>query len=71
MGRSSDNDIHLSDSLVSRKHARIELQGGTYTIVDLDSANGTFVNGQRIRQHALRSGDEIRMGNSQLCFRMQ
>jgi pSer/pThr/pTyr-binding forkhead associated (FHA) protein/subtilisin family serine protease len=69
LGRSSDNDIHLSDSLVSRKHARIELQGGLFTIIDLDSANGTFVNGQRIRQHGLRSGDEIRVGHSQLRFR--
>jgi pSer/pThr/pTyr-binding forkhead associated (FHA) protein/subtilisin family serine protease len=71
LGRSSDNDVHLSDSLVSRKHARIELKGAVFTIIDLGSANGTFVNGQRIRQAALRSGDEIRMGTSQLRFRTQ
>jgi pSer/pThr/pTyr-binding forkhead associated (FHA) protein len=37
-------------------------------ISDLDSANGTFVNGQRIQRHALRSGDEIGVGDTRLSF---
>jgi pSer/pThr/pTyr-binding forkhead associated (FHA) protein/subtilisin family serine protease len=69
IGRSTDNDIHLSDGLASRHHARIDAQQGVYLISDLDSANGTFVNGQRIRRHELRDGDEIRIGDSHLRFR--
>jgi pSer/pThr/pTyr-binding forkhead associated (FHA) protein len=68
IGRSRDNNIHLTDERASRHHARIDLQQGTFVISDLDSANGTFVNGQRIQRHALRSGDEIRIGDTHLNF---
>jgi pSer/pThr/pTyr-binding forkhead associated (FHA) protein len=68
IGRSRDNSIRLADERASRRHARVDLQQGTFVISDLDSANGTFVNGQRIQRHALRSGDEIRIGDTQLGF---
>ena len=68
IGRSRDNKIHLADERASRHHARIDMQQGTFVITDLDSANGTFVNGQRIQRHALRSGDEIRIGDTRLNF---
>ena len=68
IGRSHGNDIHLADERVSRHHARIELQQGVFVISDLDSANGTFVNGQRIQTHWLQSGDEIRIGDTRLSF---
>jgi pSer/pThr/pTyr-binding forkhead associated (FHA) protein len=68
IGRSRDNSIHLADERVSRRHARIDLEQGTFVINDLDSANGTFVNGQRIQRHRLRSGDEIRIGDTRLGF---
>ena len=68
IGRSRDNKIHLADERASRHHARIDLQQGIFVITDLDSANGTFVNGQRIQRHALRSGDEIRIGDTRLSF---
>jgi pSer/pThr/pTyr-binding forkhead associated (FHA) protein len=68
IGRSRDNTIHLADERVSRRHARINLEQGTFVIRDLDSANGTFVNGQRIQRHRLRSGDEIRIGDTRLRF---
>ncbi len=68
VGRSRDNDIHLADERASRRHARIDLQQGTFVIIDLDSVNGTFVNGRRIQQQALSNGDEIRIGESRLRF---
>ena len=71
IGRSADNDFHLADSVVSRHHARIDTQGGAFTLVDLDSANGTFVNGQRIREQPLRDGDEIRIGQTQVVCHVE
>jgi pSer/pThr/pTyr-binding forkhead associated (FHA) protein len=69
IGRSRDNNIHLADERTSRHHARIDLEQGIFVIIDLDSANGTFVNGQRIQRQVLRSGDEIRIGDTHLRFR--
>jgi pSer/pThr/pTyr-binding forkhead associated (FHA) protein len=69
IGRSRDNDIRLSDDRASRRHARIDAQQGTFVISDLGSANGTFVNGQRIYRQALRNGDEICIGDTRLTFR--
>jgi pSer/pThr/pTyr-binding forkhead associated (FHA) protein/subtilisin family serine protease len=69
LGRSRDNDIYLDDRLASRWHARIDVQQGAFVISDLGSANGTFVNGQRIQRQPLRNGDEIRIGDSRLYFR--
>ena len=69
VGRSRDNTIRLVDERASRHHARIDLQQGAFVIRDLESANGTFVNGQRIQRHKLRSGDEIRIGDTHLIFR--
>lgn len=71
IGRSSENEIRLLDRLASRRHARVEPRQGTQVLIDLDSANGTFVNGQRVQQHALRDGDEIRIGSSRLTFHRQ
>jgi pSer/pThr/pTyr-binding forkhead associated (FHA) protein len=68
VGRSSDNDIRLSDELVSRRHANIDRQGIGFMITDLGSTNGTFVNGQPVRQQPLRDGDEIRIGDTRVHF---
>jgi pSer/pThr/pTyr-binding forkhead associated (FHA) protein len=69
IGRSRDNDIRLADDRVSRRHAQIDLQQGAFVISDLESANGTFVNGQRVQRQTLSNGDEIRIGDSRLFFR--
>ncbi|MEJ2734447.1 MAG: FHA domain-containing protein, partial [Anaerolineae bacterium] len=69
IGRSRDSDIHVAAERASRRHARIELQQCVYVILDLDSANGTFVNGQRISRQALSNGDEILIGETRLRFR--
>ena len=68
IGRSRDSNIHLADERASRRHARIDLQQGVFVILDLDSVNGTFVNGQRVTRQVLRNGDEIRIGESRLRF---
>jgi len=71
VGRSTDNDLHLADGVVSRRHARIYLRGGAFTLTDLHSSNGTFVNGRRIRERPLRDGDEIRIGRTRMVFHIE
>jgi pSer/pThr/pTyr-binding forkhead associated (FHA) protein len=63
IGRKSINDIPLLDPTVSRQHAVIYSMGDEVVLEDLRSHNGTFVNGKRIKRHALSSGDIIRIGN--------
>ena len=66
LGRDRDNDIPLTDGSVSRHHAKITLQKKKLYIEDLDSANGTHVNGQKIKSSLLKSGDSIKLGSYQL-----
>jgi len=68
IGRSDDNDIVLNDPSVSRAHAVVEVSAGRAALRDLDSTNGTFLNGRRIRAEALRDGDELQLGNTRLRF---
>jgi pSer/pThr/pTyr-binding forkhead associated (FHA) protein len=69
IGRTADSDIRLSDELASRRHARIEQRNSEFVITDLNSTNGTYVNGRRVHQQPLRGGDEIRVGRIQMRFR--
>ncbi len=66
LGRSRDCDIVVQDSNASRLHAEIRHIGLDYFIVDSNSTNGTIVNGQRIRRHALAHGDRIQIGTTEL-----
>jgi ABC transport system ATP-binding/permease protein len=70
IGRDRDRvQIHLPHPQVSRSHARIALQGGTAILTDLGSANGTFVNGQRVQNATtLRPGDQVDIGPYALRF---
>ena len=61
-GRSPDTSIFLDDITVSRQHARLESENGAWTLVDLGSLNGTYVNKDRVDKIALTSGDEIQIG---------
>lgn len=64
VGRGADADIVISDVQVSRHHAQIRQTGQQFLITDLGSTNGTLINGVAIRgPQALRTGDEIRIGN--------
>lgn len=65
LGRSAKNDIVFGDPEISRQHAQIAYQQGSYFIADWGSTNGTFVNGQRvIGQTRLQDGDEIELGDA-------
>jgi pSer/pThr/pTyr-binding forkhead associated (FHA) protein len=67
IGRQADNAIVISDPQVSRHHATISRQLDAYVVQDLGSANGTYVNGQRIRgPRALRHGDTLQVGSTLL-----
>ena len=69
IGRNPDNTIQLDDAAVSGNHARIKRQANDYLdnhfdflIEDLDSTNGTKVNGKRVSQHMLKHGDTLQIG---------
>lgn len=62
VGRGARSDITIDDARVSRHHARVEIRGGLRVLVDLDSTNGTFVNGARVRERALKEGDKVQFG---------
>ena len=64
IGRGPDNDIVVSDLSVSRHHAELRRTASGYQIVDLDSHNGTFVNGQQIGSAPLTEGDIVGIGPS-------
>jgi pSer/pThr/pTyr-binding forkhead associated (FHA) protein len=71
IGRSVDCDLRLSGKAISRHHCMIRMQGADATLVDLGSANGTFVNSQRVRsQTTLKDGDELGVGNFTFTFAM-
>lgn len=70
LGRSMDNDIIVEEDDVSRQHAQIKLKGGNYVVTDLQSANGTKVNGQRITECVLRDGDELCLATSCMTFHL-
>jgi len=68
IGRSDESDIVLNDLSVSRAHAVLEIAGGRAMLRDLESTNGTFLNGRRIQAERLRDGDELQLGNTHLRF---
>lgn len=68
IGRSDDCDFVLCGNDVSRRHARIYYQDKNFFIEDLDSTNGTYVNGKKVKRIALRHGDEIKIGNFTIMF---
>lgn len=69
IGREQDNDIIISsDDKISRHHAEIRREPDGYAVYDLNSRNGTFVNGRRVNRQRLVSGDVIRVGRSNITF---
>jgi ABC-type multidrug transport system ATPase subunit/pSer/pThr/pTyr-binding forkhead associated (FHA) protein len=72
IGRGREADIHLPAPSVSRRHARLEPSAREWVLVDLNSTNGTFVNGQRVRQpRRLEAGDIIQVGSFRLTYEGQ
>jgi pSer/pThr/pTyr-binding forkhead associated (FHA) protein len=68
VGRSHACDLTLASADASRRHAEIVAAGEGFAVRDLGSTNGTFVNGERIEEHALRPGDRIQIGASTITF---
>ncbi|MCX7765551.1 MAG: FHA domain-containing protein [Candidatus Sumerlaeia bacterium] len=68
IGRARDNDIVIENLAVSRNHARIRRINGKYILTDLNSANGTFVNGVRITKTEILHNDVISIGKHNLIF---
>lgn len=68
IGRDPRNDLTLDDPRVSRQHALVRITTEGVTLTDLNSGNGTFVNGQRISQITLANDDNIKLGDCKLTF---
>jgi hypothetical protein len=69
IGRGQDADVRITDSSVSRRHARVSVAGTTIVIEDLGSTNGTSVNNRRITREELRIGDTVNVGAAVLHVR--
>ena len=68
VGRSPECDIFLDDVTVSRRHAEISREGDAFTIRDLGSLNGTYVNRKRIESTVLEDDDEVQIGKYRMTF---
>ena len=68
VGRHPGSDIFLDDVTVSRRHAEFYRQGETFTVRDVGSLNGTYVNRERIEESGLNAGDEVQVGKFRLTF---
>jgi len=68
VGRHPDSDIFLDDVTVSRRHAEFYRHGGRFTVRDVGSLNGTYVNRERIEEASLNEGDEVQVGKFRLVF---
>jgi transcriptional regulator with GAF, ATPase, and Fis domain len=69
LGAMDTNDLVLEDDTVSRHHCRIHQEGNSYVLRDLDSTNGTFINGVRIKEAYLKPDCSIMLGNTRLRFK--
>jgi len=70
IGRTPDNQIRIPETKVSRKHALLTGSPTGFTVKDLESQNGTYVNDEQITECALSDGDRIRIGEKEFVFRL-
>lgn len=68
LGRDASADLQILDAKVSRKHCRFFQQLGAWSVEDLGSANGLWINGTRRTKHGLVAGDEIKIGRTTMRF---
>jgi pSer/pThr/pTyr-binding forkhead associated (FHA) protein len=72
LGRSRQCDVMVDDPNVSRTHAEIRPRGGSWVLTDLNSTNGSRLNGRRLQApEVLKPGDEIELGTSLLTFELE
>ncbi len=68
IGRTSDNDLQVDSKYVSRHHAQVVTTADGSWIEDLNSTNGIFVRGRRVRRHRLAEGDVVKIGQHELTY---
>jgi len=68
IGRDKTNDIRIPDRSISRQHCVIKTDGENFTIIDCESFNGTFVNGETVKQQSLDHGDRVTLGDVRFLF---
>lgn len=68
IGRHPESEIFLDDVTVSRRHAEVRLVDDHYTVADVGSLNGTYLNRERVEEARLTSGDELQIGKFKLVF---
>jgi pSer/pThr/pTyr-binding forkhead associated (FHA) protein len=71
VGRHRNNDIVVSDPKASSFHARIDRSPEGFVLVDLNSRNGSWVNGKRATKALLKTGDELRLGMAKLLYKVE
>jgi pSer/pThr/pTyr-binding forkhead associated (FHA) protein len=72
LGRSPQTDIPLADDNASRRHCQVRKWAGKFLVEDLQSKNGTFVNGAKIsKEHPLNDGDLIAVGDTTIVFKVK
>jgi hypothetical protein len=69
IGRTPENQIRLNKPAVSRRHAQIAQSEGGYVLRDLNSENGTYVNGEKVKDRPLTDGDRVQIGTVRFVFR--
>ena len=69
LGRADSNSLSIPDQTVSGSHAEIHAKSGVYTLVDLNSTNGTLVNGQKTSQTTIKIGDRIQFGKVNITIK--
>lgn len=69
IGRGASSDVRVADKAISRDHAAISWEGERYMLEDLQTTNGTRLNGRRVRNGPLDDGDEIQVGKTLITFK--
>jgi len=68
IGQNKENDLVINQPQVSQEHAQLRLVNGQYTVFDLNSTEGTFINGVKVSQSLLSPGDVISLGGLPVVF---
>jgi pSer/pThr/pTyr-binding forkhead associated (FHA) protein len=71
IGRDKTNTVVIPSESASRHHARIFVSGGSHVLVDLESTNGTLLNGKGVQEQTLRGGDVIRIGSTVMRYSIE
>ena len=68
IGRDPECEVHIPTTTISRQHVRIFCRGEEYHVEDLDSTNGTYINGVKVKRCVLRNNDQITVGDITITF---